>query len=325
LIEPPKPPDEKQRLETLRGLGVLDTPAEERFDRVTRLAQRLFGVPIVLVSLVDAQRQWFKSRQGLAASETPRDISFCGHAILGDEILLVTDTHDDVRFHDNPLVTGDPNIRFYAGAPLRAPDGHTLGTLCLIDREPRSFGDDERETLVDLAGIVERELVAIRMATLDELTGLCNRRGFEMIAKSALAGCRRAKVPATILFVDMDGFKQINDEFGHGEGDRALREMACCLHASFRDSDVIARLGGDEFCVFLAGTGEADLKSPIERLARHVESVNGSREWQLRYSLGSASADLSETREIADLIREADERMYEAKRERRASRVLKYP
>ena len=118
MIKPPTPVDELMRLETLRNLKILDTESEERFDRVTRLARRVFGTPIALVSLVDNDRQWFKSRQGIEVSETSREISFCGHAILDDEVMVVRDAHDDERFADNPLVTSDPSIRFYAGYPL---------------------------------------------------------------------------------------------------------------------------------------------------------------------------------------------------------------
>jgi GAF domain-containing protein len=123
LLKPSLPLDECERLDALRALGILDTEGEERFDRITRLAKRLFGVPIALISLVDQDRQWFKSRQGLDASETSREISFCGHAILKDSALVVSDTLNDERFHDNPLVTSEPSIRFYAGQPLRAPGG----------------------------------------------------------------------------------------------------------------------------------------------------------------------------------------------------------
>ena len=119
MLEPPLPPDEAMRLAALRSLNILDTPAEERFDRITRLAQRLFDVPIALVSLVDTNRQWFKSCQGLDASETPRSISFCGHAILEDGPLIIEDATKDQRFADNPLVTGPPDIRFYTGQPLK--------------------------------------------------------------------------------------------------------------------------------------------------------------------------------------------------------------
>lgn len=156
---PPLPPDESFRLEVLRSLRVLDTPAEERFDRITRAAAHFFGVPIALVSLVDASRQWFKSRYGLEAAETPRDVSFCGHAILASGPLLVEDALRDERFADNPLVVGPPFVRFYAGVPLRGPGNAPLGTLCVVDRVPRAFSPADAAFLMDMAAWAEMELV----------------------------------------------------------------------------------------------------------------------------------------------------------------------
>ncbi len=158
MLAPTLPFNEGQRLAALRSLDLLDTPAEERFDRITRVARRLFGVPIALVSLVDRDRQWFKSAQGLAACETPRDISFCGHAIHAAAVFVVEDTLVDSRFADNPLVVGPPGIRFYAGAPLATAGGLRIGTLCLIDRQPRSFDATERGALRDLADWVQEEI-----------------------------------------------------------------------------------------------------------------------------------------------------------------------
>lgn len=158
MLTPSLPADESERLEALRSLAVLDTAAEERFDRITRTAQRLFDVPIVLVSLVDQCRQWFKSAQGLTASETPRDISFCGHAIHAGDVFVVENALTDPRFADNPLVTGPPDIRFYAGAPLATAGGFRVGTLCLIDSKPRAFPEADRRALRDLAGWAEDEL-----------------------------------------------------------------------------------------------------------------------------------------------------------------------
>lgn len=167
MKQPPEPVNEPQRLAALCSTGLLDSPPEERFDRLTRLAQYCFGTPTVLVSLVDEARQWFKSRQGLAATETPRAISFCGHAILSNEPLVVEDTHLDARFADNPLVTGEPWIRFYAGAPLRDANGFRLGTLCLIDSQARAFGADERRRLRDLADCVEDQISHRQVAALN--------------------------------------------------------------------------------------------------------------------------------------------------------------
>ncbi len=173
----PNHSDETQRLEALRSLGVLDTPPEERFDRLTRLARRVFDVPIALISLIDADRQWFKSRSGLEVSETPREDSFCARAIEVGGTFIINDTRQDPRFRDNPLVVGEPFVRFYAGRTLVAPDGSRLGTLCILDRVPRTLSSDDLQILDDLAKTAEQELCAVRLATIDELTGLANRRG----------------------------------------------------------------------------------------------------------------------------------------------------
>jgi len=158
-MQAPQIPDyEVPRLQALRVRGLLDTPAEERFDRLTRLARQVFGVQIALVSLIDAERQWFKSRQGLDVCETSRDISFCGHAILAADIFEVPDATQDPRFADNPLVAAEPHIRFYAGAPLTSSDGYRLGTLCIIDTQPRQLTAQDRRMLRDLADLVETEI-----------------------------------------------------------------------------------------------------------------------------------------------------------------------
>ena len=154
----PLPADEAERLRELHDLLLLDTPPEERFDRVVRFAAEQLEMPIALVSLVDAHRQWFKARVGLSATETDRDISFCGHAILNPELFVVEDARLDPRFADNPLVTGAPHIRFYAGAPLRGPAGHAVGTLCVLDTVPRTLSALERSILEALRGLVNEAL-----------------------------------------------------------------------------------------------------------------------------------------------------------------------
>lgn len=158
------PEDEDRRLASLRQLLVLDTPPEERFDSLTAYASVAFNVPIALISLVDDDRQWFKSRCGLDASQTGRDVSFCGHAILKSELMVVEDALQDPRFADNPLVVGDPWIRFYAGAPLRLRDGTQPGTFCLIDRKRRSLDAWERSHLQDLARVASMELEGLMAA-----------------------------------------------------------------------------------------------------------------------------------------------------------------
>jgi len=157
-MQPPAwPVDESQRLQTLQDYGILDTEGEQAFDDLTALATELCGVPIALISLVDADRQWFKSRIGLEDCETPRSVSFCGHAILNDGVFVVEDAHQDPRFSGNPLVTGGPHIRFYAGAPLTSPSGYRIGTLCVLDHEPRQLDADQLSNLEALA----RQAVAL--------------------------------------------------------------------------------------------------------------------------------------------------------------------
>ena len=145
---------EHDRLETLRRFAVLDTPAEAIFDRITQLVARLFDVPIALVSLLDEERQWFKSRVGLAVAHTARDVAFCDHAIRGDGVLVVRDAREDARFSANPLVTGDSAVRFYAGAPLVAADGSKLGTVCVLDRKPRTLDATQQRLLVEMSELV---------------------------------------------------------------------------------------------------------------------------------------------------------------------------
>ena len=181
---PATPPDEIQRLAHLHDLGLLDTQAEERFDRITRLAAALLGMPIALVSLVDADRQWFKSTHGLDIKQTPRDISLCGHTILDDAALVIPDTHLDPRFADNPLVTGAPHLRFYAGQPLQTLGGQRVGTLCVADYQPRTLTPTQLALLKDLAGMAESELN--QQARLSSLR--MNEERLKLAVKSADVG-----------------------------------------------------------------------------------------------------------------------------------------
>ena len=309
---PDLPENEIARVATLRSLNILDTSAEERFDRLTRLAKRLFGVPIALVSLVDADRQWFKSCIGLDAVETPRDISFCGHAILGNGVFVIPDALADQRFSDNPLVTGDPNVRFYAGCPLQVSNGSKIGTLCLIDVEPREFDSESAALLQDLARMVEREIEAVQLATMDELTCLSNRRGFEMLAQYALAVSQRLKHSVSLLFFDLNGFKKINDSFGHAEGDRALLSFANVLRSVFRGSDILGRMGGDEFAVMLADSSAAATTIALARLQAALDAHNlaDQRGYDIRYSVGCIEFDPGRHQNMQQLLADADAAMY---------------
>ncbi|MDO6687275.1 MULTISPECIES: sensor domain-containing diguanylate cyclase [unclassified Agarivorans] len=312
---PSTPVNEDSRLKSLKELDILDTQPEERFDRITRMAKRLFDVPIALVSLVDENRQWFKSCFGVDASETPRDISFCGHAILGDETFQIEDALSDPRFADNPLVTGYPHIRFYAGHPLSTPDGEKIGTLCIIDTKPKSLSADDLVALNDLAVMVEQELAALQLASTDELTCISNRRGFMKLADYSYAMCRRQKISLAIAYMDLDQFKPINDEHGHAEGDRALKLFAEQMCGSFRESDLFARMGGDEFVVLFTDTEAADAKEILQRFAADLEAAAEENKlaYTLRFSFGLLDVDFAAFPSIESALEQADQLMYQQK------------
>lgn len=318
MLTAAKPKDDFARLQTLRSLNILDTDPEERFDRLTRLAKRLFEVPITSVSLVDENRVWAKSHVGMSSQEIPRDISFCAYTILGDDLFLVTDTLQDPRFSDNPLVTGVPKVRFYAGMPLTAGNGCKLGTLFLFDTQPRELVDEDRALLGDLAKMAEQELIAIHMATMDELTLISNRRGFNRLAQYALSLCCRVERSASLFFFDLDHFKQINDHFGHAEGDFALKKFSEILRKTFRESDVVGRLGGDEFVVLSTNLNPVFHEALLTRLSQALEqhNRNAGRGYELQFSVGMVQFDAAKHNSIDELLHEADVEMYANKQAR---------
>ena len=248
-------------------MRILDTPAEERFDRITRIAQKLFNVPIALVSLVDTKRQWFKSRVGLDAADTPRDISFCGHAILQPDIFFVPDASRDQRFVDNPLVTGDPKIQFYAGQPLRDIEGNKLGTLCLIDRRPRELDEGQRQLLHDLGLWAENELNTKSLGHVLHQLQESEQRYQALTHKAKeLAQAMRRHVPVSLTMLDIDRFKSINDHYGHLAGDRVIKSLARLLQQRLRQSDVIGRYGGEEFLILMYDMTGQKAQSLMDKL-----------------------------------------------------------
>ena len=306
------PPREPTRIQALRDLSILDTPPEERFDRITRLARRLFDVPTALVQLEAGNRLWFRTHEDREWLERNGEHELCRNMSGDVDLFMIPDASVDERYKDEPLVRGEPGVRFVAGAPVKAPDGEKLGTLCVIDYEPRDFDEDDRTLLRDLGDLVEHEFAALELATVDELTGLTNRRGFNAISLHTLALCRRVDNPATLLLFDLDDFKRINDSLGHAAGDRALRHFADDLLATFRDSDVVSRLGGDEFAVLMSGATPEDVRRPLTLLSVRVLTRNERPEAQatLSYSVGVAAYDPDVHPDIASLAAEADRLMY---------------
>ncbi len=190
-----------------------------------------------------------------------------------------------------------------------------LGTLCIIDTKPRILNEEDLEALKDLAELAEHELMAVQLATLDELTKISNRRGFITLAKHSLDICARQKIPASLVFFDLNEFKPINDQFGHAEGDTALIAFSDELKNTFRNSDVLARLGGDEFAVLLTDTSMESAEKTIARLRHSIEQYNkdSNRGYEISFSDGIAPIDHEDNLSIESLLSQADSLMYEKK------------
>jgi len=321
-IPAPIPGDDQARVREIERYAILDTDEDESFTRITRLASEILGVPIALISLVDQDRQWFKARTGLTPRETPREYAFCGYTILAPDDFQVPDALADERFAQNPLVTSDPHIRFYAGIPLSSAAGQRLGSLCVIGREPRTLNSRELGILRDLAGIAQRELDLHRAASTDDLTGLFNRAGFIALARRALLRGERktpdgGPLPTTgVMMVDLDHFKQINDTFGHAVGDQVLIAFARALQGSVSDTDVCGRVGGDEFAVvfpkFDEDTARRVFTETSRALAESAE-VLFSNAMALTISAGlTVRKDSAE--DVSQLLGRADRALYSSKR-----------
>lgn len=334
------------RLQALRSYAVLDTPAEQAYDDIVVLASLICGTPIALISLVDEDRQWFKARVGVDAMETPRGQAFCAHAIVNPEqVMEVQDASKDARFAANPLVTGEPGIRFYAGAPLVTPSGSALGTVCVIDCVPRVLTPVMEGALKALSrqvtallalrhANIELELLAkaqrerqsqleryqqkletlnvdlVHQSQTDALTGLKNRRAFDSVLGVEFSRAQRLASPLALIMVDVDHFKNFNDDLGHVAGDDALRRVAQTLKVQARNYDHVARYGGEEFVVVLPETSVAEATVAAERI-RSAIAMMESPQRPITVSIGvalSLDGDMPES-----LIKRADKALYQAK------------
>lgn len=268
MLPPAFPDNETERLDSLRRMLLLDTPDEEAFDRITRIAHNLFQVPIALVSLVDLNRQWFKSCVGLPVRETGRDVSFCGHAILGDEIFIIDDASKDARFADNPLVTAGPCIRFYAGKPLRNAEGFNIGTLCIIDDKPRHLSSEQRQMLNDIGIWAETVLklrqlsesqktllqqldAAKRNEQIDPLLQVWNQRGISSLLEQELQQRNQTGGALTIASISLDQFKSLTQRYGLDFANHALKLVTAKLRSCIGEQGVIGRTRDDELLLIL--------------------------------------------------------------------------
>ncbi|GAA4033484.1 sensor domain-containing diguanylate cyclase [Actimicrobium antarcticum] len=274
----PIPENETARLAAVHSHHILDTEPEIEFDALTRVVAHAFDVPIAVIAMMDTDRLWFKSKVGLDVPQLDRKVAFCAHAIVAPKsALVIPDLQDDIRFADNPLVTNAPHLRFYAGVPLVDTTGHALGTIAIIDVQPRVLNHAEQASLLDCATLVMTALqgrlrasVLEQMAMTDYLTALPNRAQFDNALSGAMSRAMRSGVPFSVLCLDLNGFKNVNDRFGHAAGDEVLCEVARRLSGQLRQGDTLARLGGDEFAIV---TQEGDHGAVAVLAQRLVASV----------------------------------------------------
>jgi diguanylate cyclase (GGDEF)-like protein len=311
----PIPADEDQRLRDLQRYALLDTPADPHLDRLVALASAVLNMPIALVSLVDQDRQWFLARHGLDVAETPRRMAFCAHTIAGNGILVVPDARDDPRFKGNPLVLQDPQIRFYAGAPLRSPQGHNLGTLCVIDKQPRSFESPQVALLGLMADLVMRELQLRQLGMQCPVTGLYIRSVFFQFGEQEVVGARRDGLPLSLFNFDIDDFRQINNRWGHRAGDQVLRDVCQAARAQLGSDDLFGRIGDEEFSILLVGGDLARALQVAEQVRERIAQLHGvfdHSDYQPRISGGITRLARGD-RGFEDLFYRADQALYLAK------------
>jgi diguanylate cyclase (GGDEF)-like protein len=285
MQKPDIPHNEEERTRAIQSLGIIYSPSEARFDRITRLVCRHFDVDTALVTIVYKEIQWFKSLQGLNACSTAREVSFCGHAILGDDALIVENALLDIRFMDNPLVKESPRIRFYAGQPIKDEFGVTIGTLCLIDSVPRTFSQEDRQDLRDFARLVEAELAKPaedsvltrfirslnenqRSLFIDPIVGSWNRRGFEALLDKEIENALRHNQELTLIHVKLSSFDLILNRFGHERIIDFTKFTASIVRDQLPNGSSIGSLGADAFVAVCSGMKPSEADRIIEQLKK---------------------------------------------------------
>ena len=345
---PPILETEPERLQALSEYDLGRDRPLPSLDSVVKIAARIFDMPVAAVNMIGSDHVFFAASVGVGEVDMRRDVSFCAHAIAQDGVMVVPDATADERFHDNPLVTGSANLRFYAGVPLVSPEGLALGALCVIDNRPRDdFSPDDRERLRELAGMAADRLELrrievsaaraapaaaadhgdaeelYRLANFDILTGLANRGRFFRHVEEALA----RPLAAAVVMIDLDGFKDVNDTLGHAVGDGILREVAQRLAALGGADDTVARIGGDEFAVLLPEVADLDRASAVAAavsagIARPI-LIDG-QEVRVAASCGVALAPLH-TQDPLELLGDADLALFKAKSTGRGRAVVFEP
>ena len=325
------------KLANLHSLDPFYTPLEERFERITRLARQALNVPIAAITVVQGDRQWFKSVLGWQVTELPMSKSLCSIVIEKGEPIIVANALDDLYLMSNPLVCRKPKFRFYAGYPINDSDGRTIGTFCVIDVKPRKTTVNFGIALEDLGAMAQRELFTIelsnaqsalvaklgqarRQVMFDPLTRLWNRRGGLDLLNAALKESLTDDHTLGICLADIDNFKQVNDQFGHRIGDQVLRKVASTIVASARPQDLVCRYGDEEFLVIVRDVSEKECAAIGDRICKGMRKLPiRTRENTLRatISVGIAMRNRGDPISTAQLIEKADQALYKSKREGR--------
>lgn len=326
----PRPADEAARLEALRLYAVLDSAADADFDFLTEMAAAICDVPYACISLVDAERVWFKSCFGAMATQMPRDEEYCSWAILEERGLHIPNLTADARTAYLPLTLGQPRYQMYCAANLITPAGYRIGALCVMDTQMHALSGRQVRLLTGLAGQVmtllelrakSRELSASlsimqKLATYDDLTGMLNRRALLARLQEEVERARRIVHPLSIIMLDLDHFQRINDSHGHLAGDAVLHGVGKFLREQLRATDSAGRYGGEEVCLILPGTSLDDAAAVAEKLRQALETaefLTSSGSVAVTASFGVAAGQPGPALSPGALLAAADNAMYRAK------------
>lgn len=321
------------KIANIHSLDLFYTPLEERFERITRIARRALQVPVAAITLLNDEKQWFKSAAGWGISELPRQHSICRITVEENRLVIINDTAKDSRIAQSPIVMSAPRFRAYAGHPLSDEHGNVAGTFCVFDLKPREFNAADRQTVVDLAAMTQRELlsdhlsdahselttklsVARREAMMDPLTRLWNRRGASVLLKSAFASADQRGTPLTLALLDLDNFKRVNDTYGHQIGDEVLRKVASRLISAVRNNDIVCRIGGDEFLILMTETDARAASHIAERIRRIVtDTAVPTRDgtMTMSVSVGCTVRQPKDASPVEELLERADQALLQSK------------
>ncbi|MDG3039779.1 sensor domain-containing diguanylate cyclase [Roseicyclus marinus] len=304
---------ERQRLTKLRQQNILDSMPETEFDAIVDLVQSSFGADMAAITFIDEDRQWIKASHGIGMSETPRDIAFCDHTIRTPEVMRVNDATRDARFANNPLVTSEPDVRCYMGAPI-AVDGFNIGSVCILGTTPRLFSEAEARMLRHFAQIVASQIKLRTEVSRDALTGVLSRGAFFDLLDIAFRAFRQRQSQSCLVVLDIDRFKRINDDYGHPVGDEVLIAIAEKTLVSVRPDDRVGRIGGEEFGIVIRDVGVDVAQVVAERVRTAIETIRLPERETLRFSASFGVAALTPGMGSVDAwYAQADKALYEAK------------